>query len=67
MRLTNIQSLTITARISAVVGAETFDRPFAGVEFDEVDGDTVQNLSRFGARGRALTAVLVKPGNPTRM
>jgi hypothetical protein len=39
MHLTEIQSLAITARMAAVVGAETFDRLFAGVEFRETDGD----------------------------
>ena len=33
MYLTNTQSLAITARMAALVGAETFDRLFAGVEF----------------------------------
>ena len=39
MYLTNTQSLAITARMAALVGAETFDRLFAGVEFRETDGD----------------------------
>lgn len=39
MRVSEIQSLAITARMAAVVGSETFDRLFVGVEFDEVDGD----------------------------
>jgi hypothetical protein len=39
MHLTNTESLAITARMAAVVGAETFDRLFAGVEFREIDGD----------------------------
>jgi hypothetical protein len=39
MHLTNTQSLAITARMASVVGAETFDRLFAGVEFREIDGD----------------------------
>ena len=38
MNVTKIQSLAITARMAAIVGAETFDRLFAGVEFSEVDG-----------------------------
>jgi hypothetical protein len=39
MHLTNTQSLAITARMAELVGAETFDRLFAGVEFRETDGD----------------------------
>ena len=39
MYLTNTQSLAITARMAELVGAETFDRLFAGVEFRETDGD----------------------------
>jgi hypothetical protein len=39
MKLSLIQNLAIQARMAAVVGAETFDRLFAGIEFDEVDGD----------------------------
>lgn len=41
MYLTNTQSLAITARMAELVGAETFDRLFAGVEFREIDGDTL--------------------------
>lgn len=37
MNLTDIQSLAITARMAAIVGVETFDRLFAGVEFSEID------------------------------
>ena len=39
MYLTNTQSLAITARMAELVGAKTFDRLFAGVEFRETDGD----------------------------
>jgi hypothetical protein len=39
MLVSEIQSLAITARIAAIVGSDTFDRLFAGVEFNEVDGD----------------------------
>jgi hypothetical protein len=39
MLIPEIQSLAITARMAAIVGSETFDRLFAGVEFNEVDGD----------------------------
>jgi hypothetical protein len=39
MLVSELQSLAITARMAAVVGPETFDRLFAGVEFNEVDGD----------------------------
>jgi hypothetical protein len=36
MLVSEIQSLAITARMAAIVGSDTFDRLFAGVE---VDGD----------------------------
>jgi hypothetical protein len=39
MLIPEIQSLAITARMAAIVGSESFDRLFAGVEFNEVDGD----------------------------
>jgi hypothetical protein len=39
MLISEIQSLAIAARMAAVVGSDTFDRLFAGVEFNEVDGD----------------------------
>jgi hypothetical protein len=39
MLVFEIQSLAITARMAAIVGSDTFDRLFAGVEFNEVDGD----------------------------
>lgn len=39
MYLANTQSLAITARMAELVGAGTFDRLFAGVEFRETDGD----------------------------
>jgi hypothetical protein len=39
MLVSEIQSLAITARMAAIVGSDTFDRLFAGVEFKEVDGD----------------------------
>jgi hypothetical protein len=39
MQLTPIQDQAIAARMALVVGGTTFDRLFAGVRFDEVDGD----------------------------
>jgi hypothetical protein len=39
MLVSKIQSLAITARMAAIVGSDTFDRLFAGVEFNEVDGE----------------------------
>ena len=38
MKLTTIEDLAIQARIALIVGAKTFDRLFAGIRFDEVDG-----------------------------
>ncbi|BBO03388.1 hypothetical protein QIH93_29835 [Bradyrhizobium ottawaense] len=39
MQLTDIHDQAIQARMALVVGARTFDRLFASVRFDEVDGD----------------------------
>jgi hypothetical protein len=39
MHLTPIQDQAIAARMALTVGAATFDWLFAGVRFDEVDGD----------------------------
>jgi hypothetical protein len=39
MQLTPVQDQAITARMALIVGAMTFDRLFAGVRFDELDGD----------------------------
>jgi hypothetical protein len=41
MKLSLVQSQAIQARMALIVGAETFDRIFAGVEFDELDGDVL--------------------------
>jgi hypothetical protein len=37
MKLTLVQNLAIQARMAAVVGADEFDRLFAGVDFEEVE------------------------------
>jgi hypothetical protein len=39
MNLTVVQDQAIQARMALIVGAKTFDRLFAGIRFDEVDGD----------------------------
>ena len=39
MQLTLVQDQAIAARMALIVGGATFDRLFAGVRFDEVDGD----------------------------
>jgi hypothetical protein len=38
MQLTLVQDQAIQARMALIVGAETFDRLFAGIRFDESDG-----------------------------
>ena len=38
MHLTQIQDHAIQARLALIVGAKTFDRLFAGIRFDELDG-----------------------------
>jgi hypothetical protein len=39
MQLSPVQDQAIAARMALIVGGITFDRLFAGVRFDEVDGD----------------------------
>ena len=38
MQLTLVQDQAIQARMALIVGANTFDRLFAGIRFDELDG-----------------------------
>jgi hypothetical protein len=38
MQLTQVQDQAIQARMALIVGAKTFDRLFAGIRFDELDG-----------------------------
>lgn len=38
MKLSHVENLAIQARVALIVGAKTFDRLFAGIRFDEVDG-----------------------------
>jgi hypothetical protein len=38
MKLFLVQDQAIQALVAAVVGAEVFDRLFAGIRFDEIDG-----------------------------
>jgi hypothetical protein len=38
MKLGKIQDQAIQARMALIVGADTFDRLFAGIRFDELDG-----------------------------
>jgi hypothetical protein len=37
--LTPVHDQAIAARMALIVGSATFDRLFAGIHFDEVDGD----------------------------
>jgi hypothetical protein len=46
MNLTPVQDQAIAARMALVVGGATFDRLFAGVRFDEVDGDILYVYAR---------------------
>jgi hypothetical protein len=39
MHVTPVQDQAIAARMALIVGGATFDRLFAGVRFDEVEGD----------------------------
>jgi hypothetical protein len=46
MQLTPVQDQAIAARTALIVGGATFDRLFAGVRFDEVDGDVLYVYAR---------------------
>ena len=46
MKLSTVQDQAIAARMALVVGAATFDRLFAGVEFHEADGDLLYVFAR---------------------
>jgi hypothetical protein len=46
MKLTPVEDQAIQARIAFIVGAVTFDRLFAGVRFDEVDGPLLYAYAR---------------------
>jgi hypothetical protein len=46
MKLTKVQDQAIQARMALLVGAETFDRLFAGIRFDEVDGPLLYVYAR---------------------
>jgi hypothetical protein len=39
MKLTLVQDQAIAARMALIVGADSFDRLFRGIRFDEADGD----------------------------
>ena len=44
MKLSLIEDQAIQARIAGIAGAETFDRIFAGIRFDEIDGNLLLSL-----------------------
>ncbi|RTE92834.1 hypothetical protein D6B98_15270 [Bradyrhizobium sp. LVM 105] len=46
MILTNVQDQAIAGRMALIVGADRFDRLFAAVRFDEVDGDILYVYAR---------------------
>lgn len=46
MKLTEVQDQAIQARMALIVGAETYDRLFAGIRFDEVDGYLLYVLAK---------------------
>ena len=45
-KLTLVQDQAIQALMAGVVGAETFDRLFAGIRFDKVDGAMLYAFAR---------------------
>jgi hypothetical protein len=46
MKLSDIQDFAIQARVASVIGANMFDRVFAGVRFAEADGSLLYVYSR---------------------
>lgn len=38
-KLSRVEDQAIQAKIAFIAGAETFDRLFAGIRFDEIDGN----------------------------
>lgn len=46
MKLSLVEDQAIQARIAFIAGAETFDRIFAGIRFDEVDGNLLFAIAR---------------------
>ncbi|EJN12340.1 hypothetical protein PMI42_04312 [Bradyrhizobium sp. YR681] len=46
MKLTLIQDQAIQALMAGIVGAETFDRVFAGIRFDEIEGTMLYAFAR---------------------
>ncbi|MGY8634266.1 hypothetical protein RAD15_17445 [Bradyrhizobium sp. 14AA] len=46
MKLSLVEDQAIQARMAAIAGAETFDRLFAGIRFDEVDGSLLFAIAR---------------------
>jgi len=45
-KLTRVQDQAIQALMAGVVGAETFDRLFAGIRFDKIDGTMLYAFAR---------------------
>jgi hypothetical protein len=48
MKLTDTQDYAIQAMMGIVVGAEEYDRLFAGIRFDEADGGLLYVIARNG-------------------
>jgi hypothetical protein len=46
MKLDLVQDQAIQARMALIVGAKMFDRLFAGIRFDELDGDLLYAYAR---------------------
>ena len=46
MQITEVQDQAIQARMAGIVGAEIFDRLFAGIRFDEADGPLLYAYAR---------------------
>jgi len=46
IKLSLVEDQAIQARIALIAGAETFDRLFAGIRFDEIDGNLLFAFAR---------------------
>jgi hypothetical protein len=54
MKLDTVQNQAIQARMALVVGAHTFDRLFAGIRFDELDGYLLYAFAKDGERAAEI-------------
>jgi len=64
LELTYIQDLAIQAKVASVIGANVFDRVFAGVRFAETDGPLLYVYPSREIVARVRIKRVVKLQNP---